>query len=118
MTGEIKCCRTTTYLVRLDKQKCSKTDAFSTSWASATRLLRFETIIRSVASIYAHTPMRICTAKPWKNILDFLKKQFLSLNQNDLVIHFSHHIGVFVLGILFILLLFNNSDGVTGLFFS
>ena len=62
--------------------------------------------------------MRICTAKPWKNILDFLKKQFLSLNQNDLVIHFSHHIGVFVLGILFILLLFHNSDGVTGLFFS
>ena len=69
----------------------------------------------SVGSIYEHTRMCTCTAKTKKNIFNFLKKHFLSLNGDDWYIFCT--IGVRV-SISFILLLFHNSDGFTSLYFS
>ena len=65
--------------------------------------LRLKNISRSLPSIYAHTPVRTSTAKIWKN--------------DTLFIFFLHQlIGMTFFLSSFYLLLFHNSDGVTGLF--
>ena len=66
--------------------------------------------------MYAHTPVRSCTAKIKKKNFPFSEKNFFFIvNRNDWYIF--RAILVSLCYLFLILLLFHNSEGVNGLFF-
>ena len=67
--------------------------------------------------MYAHTPVRSCTAKIKKKIFSIFGKKFFFfiVNRNDWYIF--RAILVSLCYLFLILLLFHNSEGVNGLFF-